>query len=48
MLQKLFKQVMGPLGALTLNDGAQSVHPFAGFLAIGIRRGNTYSALGYD
>jgi hypothetical protein len=47
MLQELLKQVVGTLGALTLNDRAQRVHPFAGFLAIGIWRGNAYSVLGY-
>jgi len=47
VLQELFKQVVSTLGAFGLDHCAQGVHPFAGFLAIGVGRGSADRFLGY-
>ena len=39
VFEQLLQQVMGALFALAFNHGGQGVHPFAGFLRIGIERG---------
>jgi len=38
MLQQIFNQKVGALRAVACDDGAQRVHPFAGFLTVFIKR----------
>jgi hypothetical protein len=36
MFQQLLQQVVGAFGTLFLDDGGQGLHPFAGFLLVGV------------
>jgi hypothetical protein len=47
VLQQLFQQVVGTLGAFGLDHGAQGIHPFAGFLLIRVHTGGAGGVLGY-
>ena len=46
MLQQLLQQKVRPLWALALDHGGQGVHPFTGFLAVGIVGRNAEGMIG--
>ncbi len=44
VIQQFLQQEVRPLRTLTLNDGGQRVHPFAGFLTVQVRCGGARGA----